>query len=147
MYKEFIKLGNDVYSNMKSQGTFVDNSFTGVDAIGSRNGYSDYDIDKWERIKNMNDSSGKKITKPEVYVHGLGANDIGQGQIGDCWFLSALSVVAYTRPKLLESLIHKNCRTYREDGLYVVRFYKMGYQEIVLVDDRFPVDRHNRSVF
>lgn len=96
----------------------------------------------------MNDNSpGRKITNPEVFAQGLGSNDIGQGQLGDCWFLSALSVVAYSKPELLKNLIHENCRTYREDGLYVVRFYKMGYHNIVHVDDKFPVNSQNKSVY
>ena len=56
-------------------------------------------------------------------------------------------MVAFNRPDLLTNLIHQKCREYREDGLYVVRFFKMGYHKIVYVDDSFPVNRRGESVF
>jgi len=95
----------------------------------------------------MKDNDDDEIHCPEVIVDGMGAEDISQGNIGDCWFLSALSVVAFNRPDLIEKLLHSESKKYRDDGLYIVKFYKMGYHKIVYVDDRFPVDNRRRSVF
>ena len=50
----------------------------------------------------MRDNNGYPIENPQVITQGFGANDIGQGSIGDWWFLSALSVVAFNRPDLLK---------------------------------------------
>jgi len=61
--------------------------------------------------------------------------DISQGELGDCWFLSALSVVAL-RPELL-----RNCvvtRRLNAAGAFCARFHKNGAWQTVLIDDRFP---------
>lgn len=148
MQQEFNEEGYRIYHKYGNNGVFTDTEFAGARAVYGSMGYGDdYGIDRWERIKNMYDNDGNKIKKPQVISQGLGAGDIGQGLVGDCWFLSALSVVAYNRPDLLKNLIHEESQNYREDGLYVVRFFKMGYHKIVHVDDRFPVDHSKRSVF
>lgn len=105
------------------------------------------DVDHWERISHMRGNDGNEIKNPEVIYNGMGAEDISQGDVGDCWFLSAMSVVAYNRPDLIEKLLHEDSRKFREDGLYILRFYKMGYQRLIIVDDRFPVNRDRESVF
>lgn len=40
---------------------------------------------------------------PEFFNDGVGYGDIVQGQLGDCWFLSAIAAVA-TKPGLIEKL-------------------------------------------
>lgn len=39
--------------------------------------------------------------KTVVFADGVSALDIHQGQLGDCYLLSAMSVIAHTRPALL----------------------------------------------
>jgi hypothetical protein len=49
--------------------------------------------------------------------------DVIQGQLGDCWFLGALAVVA-TRM----DLIKENCvSAHPEHGFYQFRFYKVYF--------------------
>jgi len=93
---------------------------------------------------------------------GAGAQDVQQGEIGDCWFVGALSVLA-TRDELLigaaatcghsktmlvdgekanyfsmgvyPALFHE----YRSKGIYVFRFFKEFKWRYVVIDERLPV--------
>ena len=44
------------------------------------------------------------FNKPQFFVDGADANDIVQGGLGDCWFLSALSMMTTAK-----GLIEKSC--------------------------------------
>ncbi|CAF0897605.1 unnamed protein product [Didymodactylos carnosus] len=55
--------------------------------------------------------------------------------IGDCWFITALSVLAEKPEYLMKVLITKE---YNREGIYYVRLCKDGMWTQVLVDDRFP---------
>ena len=60
-----------------------------------------------------------------------------QGQLGDCWFLSALAVMG-ANESLLETCFWKK-DSFKEYGMYVLRFYKDCNIIYVIVDDRLPV--------
>ena len=62
-------------------------------------------------------------------------DDICQGKLGDCWFLSALSCLAQ-RPDLVRRLVLT--QTYNPNGCYLVRLVKNGLWKNVIVDDYFP---------
>eukprot|EP01062_Namystynia_karyoxenos_P052858 TRINITY_DN42543_c0_g1_i1.p1 TRINITY_DN42543_c0_g1~~TRINITY_DN42543_c0_g1_i1.p1 ORF type:complete len:720 (+),score=173.03 TRINITY_DN42543_c0_g1_i1:79-2160(+) len=61
---------------------------------------------------------------------------IVQGDLLDCWFLSALAVVC-TRPELMRRVLVSNGPS--RCGLYCLRFWHDGLRRTVFVDDRFPV--------
>ena len=60
-----------------------------------------------------------------------------QGQLGDCWFLSALSVLG-TQEELLRRCFWRG-DAYKKYGLFVCRFFKDGRAVAVVIDDRLPV--------
>lgn len=73
-------------------------------------------------------------------VHHL---DIEQGMLGDCYFLSALSVLGDKRVKA--TII---TQPGQRVGAYCVRFYDdTGSEDHVIVDDYIPVDRDGRPCF
>eukprot|EP00743_Colponemidia_sp_Colp-15_P007593 GILK01008210.1.p1 GENE.GILK01008210.1~~GILK01008210.1.p1 ORF type:complete len:964 (+),score=253.64 GILK01008210.1:418-2892(+) len=81
------------------------------------------------------------------------SNDVVQGQLGDCWFLGALSVLA-TRSKLLHNPSSKNpsravyppvFHSFRKRGLYVFRFMKNCKWSWTIIDDKLPCFEKGRG--
>ena len=71
---------------------------------------------------------------PLFSMAGPSENDIVQGQIGDCYFLSVLSSVAKLDPnKIRQSILDMG------DGTYLVQFTKGGKNVYVHVDGELPV--------
>jgi hypothetical protein len=77
---------------------------------------------------------------PQVYVDGCSVDDIQQGTLGDCYFLSCLSVLA-DHQGMIERLILTPQVT--PSGVFAARFCKHGEWHDVLVDDKFPCVRRN----
>jgi alpha-tubulin suppressor-like RCC1 family protein len=74
-------------------------------------------------------------SNPEVFVDGVDADDIQQGHLGDCYFLSCLSVLA-DHPGMIERLILTP--TVTASGVFAARFCKHGVWHDVVIDDNFP---------
>jgi hypothetical protein len=55
----------------------------------------------------------------EVAVNGISFDDATQGNLGDCYFISAMASLAKVHPELIENSIKTN-----RDGTYTVRFYQ-----------------------
>ncbi|KAL0483550.1 calpain [Acrasis kona] len=60
--------------------------------------------------------------------------DVEQGQIGDCWLLSAFSLVGIFPDVLKRLFVYSN----EKEGKYTVRLYHNGKWNEVTVDDRIP---------
>lgn len=83
--------------------------------------------------------SWKRLRAPEYVVvgdQGIRAADVRQGGVGDCWFISALAVVA-AAPSLVNRVLPQTAPS--AAGCYGVRLFFDGVWTSVLVDDFFPV--------
>uniref|UniRef100_A0A1I7ZVS7 Calpain catalytic domain-containing protein n=1 Tax=Steinernema glaseri TaxID=37863 RepID=A0A1I7ZVS7_9BILA len=69
--------------------------------------------------------------------------DIEQGLLGNCWFLSALAVIA-ERPDILEKIVLT--KVYNKDGVYMIRLCVDGLWKVVVLDDFFPCYSTNNSM-
>ena len=80
----------------------------------------------------------------QLFVEGALAGDVKQGNLGDCWFLGALQIVA-TKPELLERLF-VNTDYILDAGFITCQFFKNGEWKQVIVDTRVPVNKQMKSL-
>ena len=105
---------------------------------------------------------------------GMNAKDIKQGEVGDCWFMTALSLIGGRKPvaimgnmdpELLEKLdsgLPITCgieeqleqgifpplfHIYVTRGMYVFRFYKDYQKRYVIIDDKIPCRQNKVPVY
>ena len=79
------------------------------------------DPESWKRL-------GELTERPSLFVDGVGSGDVIQGELGDCWFLGAMSVVA-TRNDLMYPLF---VCAHPEYGMYQVWNKKHFFSLILL---------------
>lgn len=77
----------------------------------------------------------ESLNEPSIFAEEIEPADIVQGQLGDCWFMCALSALA-ERPALVERLFIT--KTVNALGIYRVKLCKNGEWQTVTVDDYFP---------
>lgn len=75
------------------------------------------------------------MENPVVFENDVDPNDIKQGQLGDCWFLSALSSLA-ERPGMVKRLFIT--QEYNKEGIYKIKICKNGEWVVVTIDDYIP---------
>jgi hypothetical protein len=81
-------------------------------------------------------------SEPLFAAGGPSENDIAQGNIGDCYFLSTLSAVAKTDPNLIRQSI-----TELSNGDFQVAFHSNGQTVDEVVDDKLAVASNGQLVY
>eukprot|EP01006_Ploeotia_vitrea_P032090 TRINITY_DN64362_c0_g2_i1.p1 TRINITY_DN64362_c0_g2~~TRINITY_DN64362_c0_g2_i1.p1 ORF type:complete len:545 (+),score=52.93 TRINITY_DN64362_c0_g2_i1:84-1718(+) len=117
---------------------FVDEDFPAVDSSIFVTPSSEFPVNtKWRR-------AGQIFPPPQncTLFHTPRGNG-RQGKIGNCWFISALNIIA-TRRDILHKLVVANSP---EHGLYEFRFFKEGKWKTVVVDDFLPVKDDGTLLF
>ena len=105
------------------------------------------DVDGWERVKwcraeEIFDSKNFNVFEiaSKTDKHKISANDIQQGSIGDCYFLSVIGSLCHiylkSGEKLIEDLFLHTTKT--KEHVYGAYMFINGVWELVLVDDYFP---------
>ncbi len=85
---------------------------------------------------------------PEFIVDRIVPEDIDQGQLGNCWFISGASNVANV--KEFSDRVIPSDQSFEESnyaGIFKFRFWRNGDWLEVVVDDYLPVDRNNRLYY
>lgn len=83
----------------------------------------------------------KKVYAEEIIKdksRGASSLDVMQGNLGDCWFVSALTLVA-TRDDLFDNMICADrFDEYEKFGLYVFRMHRNCSVHYIIIDDKVP---------
>ena len=74
----------------------------------------------------------------------LDVEDVSQGALGNCYFLSVLAVLA-SNPDIYDKVFVDKAKT--NNGVYRVRFLIRGIPKIICVDDFFPANEHKNFAF
>ena len=112
---------------------------------------------RWRRLKAINAAG-------EFDKDGMKASDVKQGELGDCWFVGALSVLATqddlvynevglsmlkaevsdeVATRLLRGVHPSLFHFLRRYGLYIFKFFKNCKWVYVITDDYIPTDDNN----
>ena len=79
-----------------------------------------------------------------VYETSPSSNDIKQGCLGNCWFLSALAVLC-EKPEMIKQILISE--KYSPEGCYLIRLCHHGEWKTVLIDDLFPCDESDQLLY
>jgi len=75
---------------------------------------------------------------------GIEPDDILQGNLGDCYFLSSVSALS-EKPHLVKRLFLT--RRFNKEGVYGIFLCDTGDWRLVIVDDYFPCTSHGGPAF
>ena len=89
------------------------------------------DIENWCHVEDINEMGDY-----DVFIEGSTVDDIQQGNIGDCYFLSTIGSLCDPKFGLIKTLFHIKEKS--EENVYGIYFFINGRWKLVLVDDYFP---------
>ena len=98
-------------------------------------------VDEWKEFEWVRASECEELNDDEgtlaVFVDDVTPSDIQQGSLGDCYFLSVLSVLAEVPHRIQRLFITDRTNEY---GIYAIQMQKNGELKEVVVDEFFPCD-------
>lgn len=107
-------------------------------------------VTKWCRPHEIGAHDGRVLWRREDWQLLRGqprADDVQQGELGDCWFLSSLAAMAeFQGGRLVQRLLPEQ-KSLDEAGVYLVRLWLGGCWRDIIVDDRLPCIGNGRSTY
>lgn len=100
----------------------------------------------WRRPEEVEVASGG-YQQPILFSEGAESKDAVQGKLGDCFLISAMSVLATRDDLLSDVFVNWNPKGPARFGIYVARFFKGDTWHYVVMDDKLPVLRSGKPVF
>ncbi|VDI35633.1 calpain, invertebrate [Mytilus galloprovincialis] len=107
--------------------------------------YTDYEFTVDVAFPNRSDLEWKRpmeVAKdPVLYSDGATRFDIGQGEVGTCWFMAMVANIA-DKPRLLQRVIPSDAYKIGSDdydGIFHCRFWRFGVWNDTYIDDFLPI--------
>ena len=94
---------------------------------------------KWERASNI-----FKDSKYLLFEDKIEPNDVNQGTIGDCYYVSSVAAMAKYPNLIYNIFLTKELNT---EGYFILKFFIDGKFQKVIVDDYLPVNQKGELVF
>ena len=131
---QFLNYYNTI-KNSCTNGRWVDQDFPAAMSSLIGKGATHADTGKgveFKRLKDIAKFSGNDVA---IFKDRIEPNDISQGELGDCYFLSALACLAEKEQRISDLFVTDEMNA---AGVFGVIFCKNGVKEMVMVDDYFP---------
>jgi calpain-15 len=129
----------DLHAKIKEEMPFTDYDFPPeerslLDESSNNSGLS---VETAAYYRSLQWQRASDVFKSSKIAENVSPDDIAQGKLGDCYFLSVLSVLA-TDPNFIKSLFVNP--EINKAGIYAINFYINGEKTQIIVDDAIPCD-------
>ena len=134
-------LAGNVVNGNAANATYQNNTLGNL-AVGDSSSKATILVDKWFRGTDhptlTSVSYSYKTAAGSLFVSGPSITDMEQGNLGDCYLISAMGSIANANPSAIQDMIADN-----GDGTYTVRFYysTTGFSNGPYVADYVTVDK------
>ncbi|XP_077996188.1 calpain-B-like [Glandiceps talaboti] len=91
---------------------------------------------------------GEITDDPRLLVDGVSRDDVVQGILGDCWFLSSCASIAQHK-RFMQKVIPADQFLWKDNeyiGMFHFKFWRFGKWVDVIVDDRLPI-KYDQLIF
>lgn len=116
---------------------YVDTEFNHEDALSSL-GPEVNDSLASRGLREMKWVRARDIPNAMLFKDTVSHRDVFQGALGDCYFLSAISVLG--GPAVKDIICGGEDYEWKKTGCFKLKFYKDGQPELVIIDDWLPCD-------
>jgi hypothetical protein len=141
--QDFVRVLSDkvVNGNVANQKSGIGNLFA-----GSSDTQMESLIGKWflgsDRPTTLSNSHTYREISGSLFQNGISADDVKQGQLGNCYYLATLSSFAQEKPSFIQDMFIDN-----GDNTFTVRFFNNNVADYVTVDRFLPTDSNGRLVY
>jgi hypothetical protein len=132
------KVVNYDLANQNYQGKALGNLYAGSSDIQIENL-----ISKWFLGSDRPTTSyNYQYANGSLFQNGITYQDIKQGSINDCFFLTGLAATVFRSPDIIQNMFIDN-----GDHTFTVRFYNYGIADYVTVDRYLPTNQEGNFVY
>jgi len=115
--------------------TKTSDKMTTLRKLADLNAYSKIKIERWHKIPKYKDYT---IFGGDGTPH---FNDVKQGSVGNCYFISSISGLAKYPEYIKNSFVNKLAN---KEGIYGIRFFIRGKPWVITIDDQFLMNMYSK---